>query len=166
MPFPYTFPFLFGTPGGPGSAFNTAPASGDYLATVAAGFGIDVLCIDDLDPYLSLTTNALAQDSYHAVTNPLGAFFWATTASLDIGTLLSQGITPSSLQAVQSALENIITADARTAQCQVTLIPDYLTQTIAAKIAITTAANGSSFPLVINISNLQATLLNPQVVTS
>ena len=40
-------------------------------------FGVDILCLTDLDPNFTLTQNALIQDVYHLITEQPGSLFWA-----------------------------------------------------------------------------------------
>lgn len=120
-------------------------------------YGIDVLCQDDLDPYLSLT-NALPQDIYHLVTEQAGALFWSSSNTFSVNLLLSQGITPAIQAQVQSTLQGVILADERVFQAQVVVSFDGL-ETLSVSVGVT-PNEGQPFQFVLAINKVSITLIS------
>ncbi len=120
-------------------------------------YGVDVLCLTDLDPYLSLTP-ALPQDLFHLVTEGPGSLFWAPNVSFSVVNLLSQGLTPATQSQVQAAMQSVIQSDERVQTCQVIVTFDGK-ESLQAKISVVPAV-GQSFQFVVSIDKVSITLIS------
>lgn len=128
------------------------------ITSMGNGYGVDVLCLTDIDPNLSVTQNALPQDIFHLITESPGTIFWAPNASFSIRSLLSQGFTQASILSVQAILQAIISADQRVAQCQVSVVFDG-EETLMVTIQVT-PQQGVSFDLVVAIGKVTISLIS------
>jgi hypothetical protein len=166
---PYSLPFSLPQPGASppspagGNTFLALPPSlGDLLRTLDNNFGVDVLCFTDLDPNLSLIQNALPQDVWHLISEQPGSIFWSPNQTFSIRSLLSKGITPSTLSAAEATVQAILSADDRIAQVQCTITksgPD----TVSVAISVF-PEQGSAFNLVAAISKTTITLISVGLV--
>lgn len=125
---------------------------------LSSQFGVDVLCLTDLDPYFSLTQNALIQDVYHLITEQPGSLFWAPSLTTSIFFLLSQGATDASLQQQGARIQSVISRDERVGQCQVSLSFDGV-ETVKITIAVTPQM-GVPFQFVLSVTNVTITLIS------
>jgi hypothetical protein len=121
-------------------------------------FGVDILCLTDLDPNFTLTQNALIQDVYHLITEQPGSLFWAPSSTTSILFILSQGTTPAILQQQGSRIQAVISADERIAQCQVLVSFDG-SQTVTISISVTPQL-GVPFQFVLSVTGVTITLLS------
>lgn len=153
----FVFYFSGGPPPPAPSAAHVVPPFPFPQGALDTTYGVDVKCLNDLDPYLSLTA-ALPQDLYHLVTEAPGSLFWAPNSTFSILSLLSQGITPATVGQVQSSLQAIIQADERIANCQVVCTFDGA-ETVEAKISVVPNV-GQAFNLVLGISKVTITLIS------
>jgi hypothetical protein len=85
----------------------------------ASGFGVDLACIDDLDPRLSevdpATTAGLAQDCYHRITTPRGSVPDSPDYGIDLRSYLSKPTTQRNLLAMAADIVSEIRKDDRVA---------------------------------------------------
>jgi hypothetical protein len=101
-------------------------------------YGVDINCLNDLDPYFSLVggIQCLAQDLYHLVTCPTGSLFWAPSLCFDSRGMLGQSVTQSELGIIQSNMTNAIQADQRVQNANVVLQFNYSTEALVATISV------------------------------
>lgn len=159
----------FGTPAPPippvpvtVPSFAVIPSTTSSLQqSLGNGYGVDVLCLTDIDPNFSLTQNALAQDLFHLITESPGSIFWSANKTFSIRTLLSQGITSATVSSVQSLLQAVISADERVASCQVQCVQSIIgtVPTISATILVA-PVQGSVFNFVVGINKVTITLIS------
>lgn len=121
-------------------------------------FGVDILCLTDIDPNFSVTQNALIQDIYHLVTEQPGSLFWAPSITTSILFMLSQGTTAAELMTGQARIQAVIAADERVSQCQV-----FATFDGEETITITISVNpqlGVPFQFVVAVGKVTITLIS------
>lgn len=86
-------------------------------------FGIDLVCVDDLDPKLVETRDdsieSLAQDLYHRVTTPRGAVPDAGDFGEDLTAYASQALSPRDIQSIGGRVASECKKDDRVALCEV-----------------------------------------------
>jgi hypothetical protein len=138
------------------------PITGQLANQVAAAYGVDVLCLTDLDPNMGTTVQAFMQDAYHMVSTDPADIFWAANVSRTILALLSKGINPASISSVESTLQAVIQGDERTLSCQVTIVFDGV-ETLVATINVV-PQNGQQFQLVVGIDKASISLLSSGLV--
>jgi hypothetical protein len=126
-------------------------------------YGVDVLCVTDIDPYLSLTQNALPQDAYHLLTEQPGSIFWAPVTVFSLLTLLSKGVSSASTDQVESMIQAVVSSDERVAQCQVSVEFDG-EETLIARIVVA-PQQGQTFQYVVGISKVSITLISVNLVS-
>lgn len=126
-------------------------------------YGIDVLCVTDLDPSLSLTQNALPQDVYHLISEQPGAIFWGPVSTFAIMSLLSRGLTKTTQTTVAAILQAVISADERVAQCQVSVVFDGSNTLIASIVVV--PQQGQTFKYVVGITQVTITLISFGIVS-
>ena len=111
-------------------------ASLERVATTptASGFGIDLLCTDDLDARLrecaADSVTALAQDLYHRQITPRGSLVDDADWGIDVVDLLSKGSTPQEIAAVPTIVAGELRRDDRVADVTVTAAFDGDTLTL------------------------------------
>jgi hypothetical protein len=139
------------------------PANTSALqAQSLAQYGIDVLCLTDLDPNFSLT-NALPQDLYHLVSEAPGSIFWSAVQTFSILNLLSMGFTPAAQSLIQATLQAVILGDERVAQCQVSVSFDG-EETLAAFISVVPQQTTQQFQLVCSITKVSISLISAALI--
>lgn len=150
--------------GAPGLAIApTLPASlGALFQALGNNYGVDVLCLTDLDPNFSLIQNALPQDVWHLISEQPGSIFWSPNQTFSLRSLLSKGIMPAALSAVEATIISVIQADERVAQCQC-LITQSGSESLQIQITVF-PEQGSVFNLVAAISKVTITLISVGLV--
>lgn len=133
-------------------------------------YGVDIRCQDDLDPYFALVggIQVLAQDCYHAITSAPGSVPGRSN-TLDVRALLSQGVTTSDLQTIQSSMQSVMADDERVQQAQVTLQFDQENEalTVAATVLPLNPQSGGAaqpFQFVCGISAAGSSLLSVSTI--
>ena len=85
--------------------------------TTAVGYGVDLKCIDDLDPALASTdpfsTETLAQDCYHRITTRRGTMPDDPDYGIDILAFLHAPKTPGELRACEGQIATELQKDDR-----------------------------------------------------
>lgn len=83
----------------------------------AAGYGIDLVCVDDLDPLLVETEAdsvfSIAQDSYHRLSTPRGTHPDDPDLGLDIAEFLHRGTTQRDLLSYEGQIASELRKDDR-----------------------------------------------------
>lgn len=139
------------------------PASlGALFVSLGNNFGIDVLCLTDLDPNFSLVQNALAQDVWHYISEQPGSIFWSANQTFSLRALLSKGILPSQISAVAATIQSVIAADERVAQAQCQITPSG-SESLEIQITVF-PEQGSAFNLVASINKVTITLISVGLV--
>lgn len=94
----------------------TLPVTNTSDGTVS-GYGIDLVCYDDLAPDFDetdpLTTQSLAQDNYHRLITPPGELADDLDYGLGIESWLSRGVTPIEIANMQGDAELELLKDDR-----------------------------------------------------
>jgi hypothetical protein len=85
--------------------------------TTAVGYGVDLVCIEDLDPALKVTnpftTETLAQDCYHRITTRRGTLPDDADFGIDIAAFLHAPKTPADLKACEGQIATELQKDDR-----------------------------------------------------
>jgi hypothetical protein len=156
-------PIAFVPPQSPALVLNQAVPIG--TSQNPNPYGVDINCLNDLDPYFSLVggIQCLAQDLYHLVTSPTGSLFWAPSLCFDSRSLLSQSITQSELSSIQANMTTAIIADERVQSASVILQYNGSTQALIASIFVqplSPQASPQPFQFVASISAAGNSLLS------
>lgn len=136
---------------------NVLPPNPFWSPSFQTQYGVDVSCLTDLDPYLSLVP-ALPQDLFHLMTEGPGSLFWAPSTTFSIINLLSTGITTATQSQVQAAIQAVMLNDERVLTCQVIVTFDG-EETLSAKVSVV-PATGQAFQYVVAITKVQITLIS------
>lgn len=139
-----------------------APGTAALLQSLSNAYGVDVLCLTDLDPNLSLTQNSLPQDIWHLITETPGTIFWAPSNTFSLLNLLSKGITQASVSPIQATIQAIVQSDERVSSAQVSVVL-VGQQTLNVTIMVV-PLQAQSFQLVVGISRVSITLLSAGLV--
>jgi len=90
------------------------------------GYGTDLVCVSDLDPYLaetdSTTVQSLAQDCFHRITTARLALIDDPNYGIDIRAALSSPQTPQQIQSWAGQLSSELRKDDRVDVADVTLV--------------------------------------------
>jgi hypothetical protein len=151
-------------PGAPGLPLVPVlpPSLAALLQALGNNYGVDVMCLTDLDPNFSLVQNALPQDVWHLITEQPGSIFWSPNQTFSVWGMLSKGIMPSSLAAVAATIQAVIAADERVAQVQCSV-----TQTGPETVNVSIQVfpeQGSAFQLVAAVGKVTITLISVGLV--
>jgi hypothetical protein len=133
-------------------------------------YGVDIRCVDDLDPYFPLIggIEVLAQDLYHAITCGPGSVIGQPN-TLNVRSLLSQGITQADLQTIQSSMTATLQDDERVQQALVTASYDTGTQSLTVKavvLPLNPQLSTQPFQFIASISVIGSALLSISPVGS
>jgi hypothetical protein len=107
--------------------------------TAATGYGVDLICTDDLTDRLDETDpdtiESLAQDLYHRITTPRGTLPDDPDYGEDVRAYLSQGMTQRDLLSMAGRIASECEKDDRVVKVEVTVIaPDLKTLNITIRV--------------------------------
>jgi hypothetical protein len=128
------------------------------------GYGIDLVCISDIDARMAETLStellSLAQDCFHRVTTPRGTLPDDPNFGIDIRSMLSVGLTSSSIRGIKDAINGELMKDDRVTDAEVELVIEGTDSapTFTITITITPAAIGTAFDLVMSVTDGEALL--------
>lgn len=129
------------------------------------GYGIDLLCVSDIDPSANDTTpdslDSLAQDCFHRVTTTRGAVPDDPNFGIDLRALLSTGVTPSGQLSISTLVHGELTKDDRIADsdCTLTISGTATAPVYSVSIAITpNDSTLTTFVLVVTVTDGAALL--------
>ena len=142
---------LFNLPLGIGSPGNPNP------------YGVDILCVNDLDPFFSLVggIQVLAQDLFHRITSSPGSVPGAPSFGFNTRLLLNQSITKSDLSQIQSSMVAQLQADERVQTA--TALVEYSNGTLtvsATVLPLNPQGSSQPFRFVASISTIGAQLVS------
>lgn len=126
---------------------------------VSNPWGVDIKCVNDLDPYFSLVggIQCLAQDLYHRITTSPGTVPGAPNFGFNSIGLLSQAVTQAELNLIQSQMTTQLLSDERVQSASVLLT--YSNGSLTVTATIQPLANGP-FQFIASISSIGASLLS------
>ena len=128
----------------------------------APGYGIDLVCIDDIDHRMAetspLTNQSLSQDLYHRVTTPHGSLPDDPDYGIDLKGKLSSGQTPQDIQRAQSEVEAECAKDDRVLDVAavVTIINSGKTWRVSIQVTPKELGSLSSFALILAVTSSSA----------
>lgn len=129
---------------------------------MANEFGVDISCIQGLDPSLTLVggTTVLAQGLARRLTTPRGGLFYDPNYGYNVRNLLGATLSATELFAVQSLIEAECEQDERVrdARAVVTLTGEQLS------IAVDISSSLAPFRFVLSVSNLTADSLRVEAL--
>jgi hypothetical protein len=126
------------------------------------GYGTDLVCVTDLDPYLAETdpnsVQSLAQDCFHRITTARLSLIGDPNYGIDIRAALSAPQTPQQIQSWAGQISTELRKDDRVVDADVTMVFK-LPSTYTITILITPAdPNLTTFSLVLSVVDGQALL--------
>lgn len=133
-----------------------------------SGYGVDLVCVTDLDSRLAETDPAsiasLSQDLFHRITTARGSLQDDPDYGFDVRAKLSVGQTPQQIQALQGQLEGECRKDDRVADIRVSVVIsgarlDSWTITLA---VLPQDPALTSFSLIVAVTSGEALLLETQ----
>lgn len=151
------------SPSVPGGNYpQPAVSNALYNPGVSNPYGVDVICLFDLDPYFNLTggVNTLVQDLYHRIITTTGTLFYDGNWGFNVRQLLSQAVTQGTVNTIQSIIQSQMLADERVAAALVSATYTIATQSLVATITITPQNGLQAFQFVVGISQVTTALLN------
>lgn len=145
-------------------AAETASLQRVATTPTASGYGIDLVCFDDLTPGLKETptdsTDSLAQDLYHRQCTPRGSLPDDPDYGIDVLDLLHRGLTPDQLASLPLVVAAELRRDDRVSDVTVTASYDGTTLTLT---ELVTPADPELTPFTLLVSVADgATLLELQ----
>lgn len=126
------------------------------------GYGVDLVCVTDLDPYLAEsdpnTVQSLAQDCFHRITTARLSLVDDPSYGIDIRAALNTPQSPQQIQSWSGQIASELRRDDRVVDAQVTLVFE-LPSTYAITILITPADPAiTAFSLVVSVVDGEALL--------
>jgi phage baseplate assembly protein W len=151
-PPPAALPFLLRTPRRPGPTGR---------AGLDSELGIDVGCVLDTDEAWSLVSGEtnLAHALARRLSTPRGGLFYAPNYGLDLRSYLGADLTDTQLATLGPATAQECEKDERVQSCTVDLEFNFATETLSAKVMVTTATGGA-FVFILAISDVTVELLD------
>lgn len=109
--------------------------------TTAVGFGVDLVCVDDIDPTSAstdpFTVATLAQDAYHRLTTRRGTLPDDPDFGIDVFEFLHGAKSPADLRACEGRATTELQKDDRIHTATVTVTYDALSRRLSISCAIT-----------------------------
>lgn len=129
----------------------------------ASGYGIDLVCFDDIDPRMAETDPAdlasLAQDCYHRITTTRGTIPDAPDFGVNVIEFLHRGTTPQELAAMGGQCESEIAKDDRVDAVTVTLDVGIAAKSLAITVDVTPVDTAiGPFTLIVSVTDGAALL--------
>ena len=123
-------------------------------------YGVDIYCLDDLDPGFALITGrqVLAQDIYHGWTTQKGTLVYDADWGEDVSLLLSEVMSPQTIASWQGRLAAQAERDDRVQTAAAAISFNEATQT-ATIVGQITPLVGGPFKMVMQVSQLSTALL-------
>lgn len=128
------------------------------------GYGIDLVCVSDIEPRLaetlSDTTQSLAQDCFHRITTARGSLPDDPNYGIDVRAMLSVGLTQAAIRSISDAVHGELMKDDRVTDAEVELEVGgpFKAPTFTLTITITPADGSSTFDLIVSVTDGQALL--------
>ena len=135
----------------------TSPLSS--TAQPPLGYGIDLVCVNDIDPLmaetLSDTVQSLAQDSFHRITTPRGGLPDDPNYGIDIRAMLNVGVTQSAQRSIASAISGELLKDDRIDDVETDLVigGSFRAPAYTLTITITPKDGSGAFDLIVAVTD-------------
>jgi hypothetical protein len=130
---------------------------------IARAYGIDLVCVDDIDSRASETDPdsyaSIAQDLYHRITTPRAGLPDDRNFGEDVSSYLSGEAQPGDLASIEGRVANECAKDDRVSRADVTAVVDAGMKSITLTIVVTPEDSElQSFTLIVAVTDGVATL--------
>lgn len=122
-------------------------------------YGVDISCVDDLDPMFSLVegNTTLAQAILRRLSTPRGGLLDDASYGYDVRSLLCNESTPARLAAAKMAIQTEVEKDERILSCDADLDFNFGLETLAIRLSVTTRSG--PFRLVLSADKVNVEIL-------